>query len=191
MSHLKAIQEKLLDWYERNRRTLPWRKTSEPYAIWVSEVMLQQTQVKTVIPYYERFLSAFPNPNWPGGSSGSAETLGGARILCPRPQPASGRPKHRGTPRRGFAAGLTSLKSLPGIGDYVAAAISSIAFGKPNAVVDGNVKRVLARFHKMDPPVNHATSGKAYQTARTRFLINRSPAIQPGHDGVGRPGLHP
>ena len=156
---------------------LPWRKTQDPYAVWISEVMLQQTQVKTVIPYFERFLSAFPNPEslaaanlqevlkvWEGlGYYARARNLHRAARTI--------QAHHGGTLPKSRAA----LKSLPGIGDYVAAAVSSIAFGKPHAVVDGNVKRVLARFHKMDPPVNGPTSGKVFQTAADAFLETSNP----------------
>jgi len=174
---MNPTQRKLLDWYKQHRRSLPWRRTSDPYAIWVSEVMLQQTQVKTVIPYYERFLAAFPDPKtlaetdlqkvlklWEGlGYYARARNLHRAaqKIMA----------HHGGVPPQS----RTSLKALPGIGDYVAAAVSSIAFGKPHAAVDGNVKRVLARFHKMDLPVNDPSSGKKFKTTAEGFLEKSDP----------------
>ncbi len=174
---MNPVQKKLSEWYKKHRRSLPWRNTSDPYAIWVSEVMLQQTQVKTVIPYYERFLSAFPNPGVLAGADLQEvlkvwEGLGyyaRARNLHRAAQNIMAR--HGGVLPRG----RTSLKSLPGIGDYMAAAISSIAFGKPNAVVDGNVKRVLARFHKMDSPMNDSNSVKVFQSAADAFLEKSNP----------------
>lgn len=176
MNH-DALHESLLDWYKKNRRSLPWRKTSDPYAIWVSEVMLQQTQVKTVIPYYSRFMAIFPNPKalagahpqqvlklWEGlGYYARARNMhGAAREIVAR---------HGGVLPQNYKA----LKTLPGIGDYIAAAVSSIAFGKPHAAVDGNVKRVLARFQLMDLPVNDPKGGKFFQAAAETFLDNSNP----------------
>jgi len=174
---MSRIQKELLIWYGESQRSLPWRKTSDPYRIWVSEVMLQQTQVKTVIPYYKRFLSAFPAPEmlaeadlqevlkiWEGlGYYARARNLHrAARELMAN---------HGGViPER-----RTLLKTLPGIGDYIAAAVSSIAFGKPHAAVDGNVKRVLARFHKTELPVNDPASGKVFKVAAEAFLEKSKP----------------
>jgi A/G-specific adenine glycosylase len=133
-------------WYDRNRRDLPWRRTRDPYAIWISEIMLQQTRVAAVIPYYEKFLAAFPDAAalaaapeervlamWAGlGYYSRARNLreSGGKIA------ANG----------GFPRAFESIRKLPGIGDYTAAAISSIAFGLPHAAVDGNVRRVVVRL---------------------------------------------
>jgi A/G-specific adenine glycosylase len=147
-----AARARLLRWYRRNRRDLAWRRTCDPYAIWLSEIMLQQTRVAAVEPYYERFLRRFPDVEtlarapldevlalWSG--------LGyyrRARFL----HQAAGVVAEQGLPTD--AAGL---RELPGIGRYTAAAIASIAFGEPVAVVDGNVERVLSRLHaiRRDP----------------------------------------
>ncbi len=174
---MNLIQKDLLNWYEHHHRFLPWRKSSDPYPIWVSEVMLQQTQVKTVIPYYERFLTAFPTltalaeadlqevlKQWEG-----LGYYARARNLYRAAQEIMSR--HGGVLPKDRA----SLKALPGIGDYVAAAVSSIAFGRPHAAVDGNVKRVLARFHKMDLPVNDPSAGKAFEAAAEAFLEKSNP----------------
>ncbi len=147
--HLPAIhslQKKLTRWYDRAKRDLPWRKTRDPYAIWISEVMLQQTRVAAVIPYYERFLKRFPTPAslarapeselltmWAGlGYYSRARNL----------QKAAQQITASGT----FPQNYDSILTLAGIGPYTAAAIASISFGLPHAVVDGNVKRVLARW---------------------------------------------
>jgi A/G-specific adenine glycosylase len=165
---MKLIQKDLLSWYERHRRSLPWRKTSNPYHIWVSEVMLQQTQVKTVIPYYERFLTAFPTL----ATLAEAELQEVLKLWEGLGYYARARNLYRAAQKIMAQNGgvlpqdLESLKALPGIGDYVAAALSSIAFGKPHAAVDGNVKRVLARFHKMDAPVNEPSRWKEIQGHR-------------------------
>lgn len=136
----------LLRWFESNRRDLPWRRDGDPYRIWLSEVMCQQTRVETVVPYFERFVARFPTVAdlaaadleevlacWSGlGYYRRARQLHAAarRIL------ASG---------DGFPRSVAALRELPGIGEYTAAAIASIAFGVAEPVLDGNVTRVLAR----------------------------------------------
>lgn len=142
------LQKQLLRWYDANRRDLPWRRTRDPYAIWISETMLQQTQVATVIPYYERFLKVFPTPAalarapmdkvltlWSGlGYYRRAENLKQAAETIAR--------THAGQIPESYDA----LRALPGIGDYTAGALMSIAFGKPYPAVDGNARRVLSRL---------------------------------------------
>ncbi len=138
----------LLRWYDRNKRDLPWRRTRDPYAIWVSETMLQQTQVATVLPYYRRFMEAFPSVQaldhasldavrsvWSGlGYYRRAKNLKqAARVLVNR---------HGGL----LPADYQVLLSLPGIGRYTAGAIMSIAFDRRYAAPDGNVRRVYARL---------------------------------------------
>ncbi len=174
---MNPIQKELLDWYGKHHRSLPWRKTSDPYRIWVSEVMLQQTQVKTVIPYYKRFLSAFPEP----GMLAEADLQEVLKIWEGLGYYARARNLHRAAREVMATHGgvipqsRISLKTLPGIGDYIAAAVSSIAFGKPHAAVDGNVKRVLARFHKTELPVNDPASGKVFKAAAEAFLEKSNP----------------
>jgi A/G-specific adenine glycosylase len=142
------IRRKLLRWYDRNKRDLPWRRSSDPYAIWISETMLQQTQVKTVLPYFETFLRAFPTVStldrapiekvlrlWSGlGYYRRAENLKKAARQLVR--------DHGGKLPKEYAA----LRELPGIGEYTAGAILSIAFQRRYPAVDGNVRRVLARL---------------------------------------------
>ena len=152
----RAVRDGLVRWYLEHRRELPWRETSDPYGIWVSEVMLQQTQVGTVIPYYRRFMARFPTV----GHLASAdlqevlklwEGLGyyaRARNLHQAARQVTA--DHHGILPNDHAA----LRKLAGVGEYIAAAVMSIAFGNPFAVVDGNVKRVLARLFLMDAPVN-------------------------------------
>jgi len=143
---IRSLRRKLTRCYDRAKRDLPWRKTRDPYAIWISEVMLQQTRVAAVIPYYERFLNRFPTPAslaiapesellimWAGlGYYSRARNL----------QKAAQQITASGT----FPQNYESILTLAGIGPYTAAAIASISFGLPHAVVDGNVKRVLARW---------------------------------------------
>lgn len=143
-----ALRRKLLRWYQTNKRDLPWRRTRDPYAIWISETMLQQTRVAVVVPYYERFLEEFPSIDalararlskvlrfWSGlGYYRRAENLRQAARQIMR--------RHGGVIPQDFV----ELRALAGIGDYTAGALLSIAFGKPYPAIDGNVRRVLGRL---------------------------------------------
>ncbi|MHC4163818.1 MAG: HhH-GPD family protein, partial [Planctomycetota bacterium] len=142
-------RRKLLAWYRRRRRDLPWRRTRDPYAIWVSEIMLQQTRVAAVVPYYERFLRRFPDVG----------TLARARIdtvlafwsgLGYYRRARSLHAAARIVRREGWPCTAADWRRLPGVGPYTAAAVASIAFGEPVAAVDGNVTRVLSRLHALD-----------------------------------------
>ncbi|MBS2032067.1 MAG: A/G-specific adenine glycosylase [Deltaproteobacteria bacterium] len=147
-----ALPDLLLTWYRRARRDLPWRRTRDPYAIWLSEVMLQQTQVVTVIPYWHKFLARFPTVEalaaaelpevlsmWSGlGYYSRARTLHRAANVI-----ASA---HAGKLPRTAEA----LRELPGFGPYTAGAVASIAFGQQTPIVDGNVVRVLARLFEIE-----------------------------------------
>lgn len=173
----RKIQLALGRWYEKTQRDLPWRRTRDPYAIWVSEVMLQQTQVQTVVPYYERFLARFPDVSqlaradeqdilklWEGlGYYARARNLGkAARIVSETMQ------GHLPSDRK-------VMKQLPGVGDYIAAAVASIAYGKVCAVVDGNVKRVLARLFQLETPVNQSSGNRQFQQIADRLLDPEKP----------------
>jgi A/G-specific adenine glycosylase len=145
----------LLAWYRSNRRDLPWRKTNDIYSIWVSEIMLQQTQVTTVIPYYHRFLDSFPTvehlaraeeqevlKQWEGlGYYSRARNLHRAAKIVME--------QYRGR----IPGNPGEFKTLPGVGPYVAAAVLSIARGLPLPVVDGNVMRVVTRFRGIDEDI--------------------------------------
>lgn len=145
----------MIEWFHRQARDLPWRKTTDPYAIWISEIMLQQTQVKTVIPYWERWMKKFPTVKALADADKSQvlklwEGLGyysRARNL----QKAARQLVEFGG--REFPRKRDQLLSLPGIGPYTAGAISSIAFNQPSPILDGNVIRVLSRLFalKGDP----------------------------------------
>ncbi|NNK02649.1 MAG: A/G-specific adenine glycosylase [Desulfatitalea sp.] len=156
---------------------MPWRRTRDPYAVWISEVMLQQTQVKTVVPYYERFMSQFPDLAALAGVEEQAilkawEGLGyytrarnlhrAAKIVV---QTMGGR----------LPAERVAFRALPGVGDYIAAAVLSIAFDQPFAVVDGNVKRVLARLFLLNAPVNNTSFHHQFQASADRLLEKRHP----------------
>jgi len=162
MAEHERITQDLLAWYARKRRDLPWRRTRDPYRIWVSEIMLQQTQVDTVIPYYQRFLSQFPTLRDLAGASSQAvlkawENLGyyaRARHLHEAARIVESRMKGK-MPRT-----LDGLMALPGIGPYTAAAILSIAFGQPVAAVDGNVRRVVCRLFALQQPIHQSSTQK-------------------------------
>lgn len=154
------LRRRLLGWFRRNRRDLPWRRTRDPYAIWLSEIMLQQTQVATVIPYFERFLSRFPTVGaladapleevlrlWSGlGYYARARHMHAAAKLVVA--------DHDGR----FPDTVEGLSRLPGVGRYTAAAIASIAFDRRAAVLDGNVARVLARLFAVAAPLKATTT---------------------------------
>jgi A/G-specific adenine glycosylase len=136
---------RLIDWYEKNKRDLPWRRTRDPYRIWLSEIMLQQTRVAAVIPYYERFLKRFPDFESLAAAP-EAELLAmwaglGYYSRARNLQKAARQMAAMG----GFPRDYAGIRALPGVGDYTAAAVGSIAFGLPVAVLDGNVVRVMAR----------------------------------------------
>jgi A/G-specific adenine glycosylase len=150
----ETLQRRLLAWYRRHRRDLPWRRTRDPYRVWVSEVMLQQTTVKAVVPYYDSFVERFPDV---GALAGSREDdvvaawsgLGyyhRARNL--RRGATHVRDHHAGR----FPGTLEAALAVPGVGLYTASAILSIAYGVPLPVVDGNVRRVLARLFALRGP---------------------------------------
>jgi len=156
----RSLASKLLDWYTTHQRDLPWRRTGDPYRIWVSEIMLQQTRAEAVIPYYERFLDRFPSVEALAAASveevlGSWSGLGyysRARNLHKAARLMDGV----------FPRSYQAIRDLPGVGDYTAAAIASIALGLPYAVLDGNVMRVVARL-------TNDTADIGASPTRTRF----------------------
>ena len=155
-----SFSEKLLHWYDRKGRELPWRGTKDPFRIWLSEVMLQQTQVETVIPYYENWLEQFPTLESVAGSERDEllkmwEGLGyysrcrNFHEACRLVQN-----KHAGE----IPTEWSDFRALPGVGDYTAAAVLSIAFQQPYPVVDGNVRRVMARLMSYGEPAPKGTT---------------------------------
>lgn len=148
---------RLLDWFERNARDLPWRRTGDPYAIWVSEIMLQQTQVKTVLPFWERWMRELPTIRSlamakPDRIHKLWEGLGYyTRVRNMQKAARAILSKHRGR----FPIAFEDVIELPGIGPYTAGAICSIAFNQPRPILDGNVIRVLTRLHGIDGNPRH------------------------------------
>ena len=145
---MERVPQKLLAWYDRNRRDLPWRRSRDPYAIWVSEVMLQQTQVKTVLGHYPRFLGRFPSVRALARAA-EADVLhawqGLGYYSRARRMHEAAKAMHERHGGR-VPGDRATLLSLPGVGEYSAGAVASIAFGERVPVVDGNVVRVLTRL---------------------------------------------
>jgi A/G-specific adenine glycosylase len=175
----KEIPRLLLAWYKKNKRDLPWRKTRDPYRIWVSEIMLQQTRVETVIPYYERFLKRYPDVRalaraplddvlkaWEnlGYYSRARHLREAARVVVNRFGGIIPRTKEQ-------------LLQLPGVGAYTAGAVLSIAFDNACAAVDGNVIRVIARLFAIGEPVDGKEIKKKIEGIAQRLV----PADDPGH----------
>ncbi|MZP31225.1 A/G-specific adenine glycosylase [Heliobacterium undosum] len=147
--------QQLLHWYDANKRDLPWRRTKDPYAIWVSEVMLQQTRVETVIPYYHTFLGRFPDPAALAAASEEVVLKGWEGLGY------YSRARHLQAAARQIVeryggqipADPDRFRSLPGVGPYTCGAVMSIAFALPEPAVDGNVCRVFSRFFGWSDPV--------------------------------------
>ena len=160
-----SFRQKLLAWYDENKRDLPWRRSKNPYHIWVSEIMLQQTRVDTVIPYYERFLDWFPTveslANAPEERLLKAwEGLGYySRVRNMQTAAQQIMSEFEGK----FPSTYEGIASLKGIGPYTAGAISSIAFNLPQPAVDGNVMRVLARLFEVNHDIGNPSNRKIFQ----------------------------
>ena len=175
---MQPIAAPLLQWFDANKRLLPFRQEPSAYHIWVSEIMLQQTRVAAAIPYYERFIAALPDPAalaacepdalrklWQGlGYYNRVNNMQkAARIVCEQ---------YGGD----LPADYDALRSLPGIGDYTAGAVASIAFGIPVPAVDGNVLRVFARLYNDDADVMAPATKKAF----TVRVLDQMPKATPG-----------
>ena len=171
----------LLSWFQENGRELPWRGTKDPYAVWLSEIILQQTQVKQGWEYWERFMRRWPTVEALAAASEDEvlrewQGLGyysRARNLHTAAQQI--------VTRGGFPTTIEGIKQLKGVGDYTAAAIGSIAFGLPAAVVDGNVYRVLSRYYGIDTPINTTQGKKEFQALAQSLL----PSLDREGQGVG------
>jgi A/G-specific adenine glycosylase len=159
---MRHLSSRLLNWYRKNKRALPWRDDPDPYAVWVSEIMLQQTRVEAVIPYFERWMRLFPTVRvlaaasehdvlnaWEGlGYYSRARNLHKAAMIVTE--------QYNGEIPRN----LEELRKLPGIGRYTAGAIASIAFRMDVSALDGNIKRVYARLFDIDEPVDSPAGEK-------------------------------
>jgi A/G-specific adenine glycosylase len=176
---MKQFQTSLVRWYEEKKRNLPWRETHDPYFIWLSEVILQQTRVDQGLNYFLNFQLTFPTINdlaeasemevlnlWKGlGYYSRARNLHQtAKFIVEN---------HNGI----FPSNYNELIKLKGVGPYTAAAISSFAFNEPRAVLDGNVFRVLSRLFALDIPINTSAGGKEFQALANELLDQENPSI--------------
>ena len=177
MAAPRSVSAELLKWYDRHLRDLPWRETSDPWAILISEVMLQQTRVEVVEEYFRRFLARFPTPeslaratdaelldSWAGlGYYRRARNLRSAaqKIVL----------EHCGE----FPKEHAQILSLPGVGPYTAGAVASIAFQQPHPVVDGNVARVFARLHLIDGDLRESSVSKQHWSLAQEYLDHDRP----------------
>jgi A/G-specific adenine glycosylase len=173
------IGEKLIAWYEINKRNLPWRDTENPYLIWVSEIILQQTRVVQGLDYYRRFIDTYPDifslaradiddvlKIWQGlGYYSRARNMHAAA-------------KHIVDAHDGeFPQTYDGLITIKGIGDYTASAIASIAFGQAVPVIDGNVNRVIARLYSVQQPVNKPSGQKEIRVYAEKLMVRNAPGI--------------
>ncbi len=173
------FQNRLATWFAAARRELPWRENRHPYRVWVSEVMLQQTRAAAVTPYFLRFMERFPDLHnlaeadldealklWEGlGYYARARNLHRAAKVVVE--------QHRGM----IPSDYPRFRKLPGVGEYIAAAVLSIAFDQPYAVADGNVKRLLARLFREETPVNHSRADKIYRPLADQLLNRAHPGM--------------
>lgn len=173
---MSRIAPEILVWYRQNKRSLPWRDHPDPYAVWVSEIMLQQTRVETVIPYFERWLANFPTivalaaaderdvlNLWEGlGYYSRARNLHKAAKILVENSPLSLMERAGGEGEIQLPSDEKSLQKLPGIGRYTAAAIASMAFGRDAAALDGNIRRVYARIFNVDEPLGSTQAEKTF-----------------------------
>lgn len=177
LSDAAGFRAALLAWFDRAKRVLPWRRDTDPYRVWLSEIMLQQTRVDTVVPYYERFLARFPDVRalaaapladvlkcWEGlGYYARARNLHrAARLLIDQ---------HAGR----LPENSDQWRALPGIGEYTAAAIASISAGEPAAALDGNSKRVLARVTAETAPIDQPATLRLLAETSRRLLDPQRP----------------
>ena len=176
-ARLRELSRLLRRWYAREQRDLPWRHTLDPYRVWISEVMLQQTRVDTVIPYYHRFLDEFPDVESLARASEDQVLARWAGLGYY----SRGRNLHRAAQAvvRDHGGELPddsdALRALPGIGEYTAHAIGSIAFGHPRPVLDGNVERVLCRVLALGGDPRRGATRARLRDAVSEALDPRSP----------------
>ena len=176
------FQHALLNWYDAARRDLPWRarpgEKADPYKVWLSEIMLQQTTVKAVIPYFETFMTRWSTAEALAAASRD-EVLAAWAGLGYYSRARNLYACAQALAREGFPASEAALRALPGVGTYTAAAIAAIAFDEPAAVVDGNVERVIARLFALDAPL------PAAKPAIRKLASALTPLVRPGDYAQG------
>jgi len=176
---IRYFSDKVVKWYEHNKRDLPWRETRDPYNIWLSEIILQQTRVNQGLPYYLKFIEKFPDVKALAASS-EQEVL---RLWQGLGYYTRARNLHKCAREvvnnygAAFPNTFESLKKLPGIGDYTAAAIASISFKERVAVLDGNVFRVLSRVFGIEKEINSSEGKKAFAALASELLSKKHPDL--------------
>jgi A/G-specific adenine glycosylase len=179
MNRPHPISQKLISWYKTNKRQLPWRDINDPYRIWLSEIILQQTQVVQGLNYYIKFTEHFPTVTdladapedtvmrlWQGlGYYSRARNLHAAAKFI--------KEEHKGK----FPATYDAIKELKGVGDYTAAAVASFAYDLPHAVLDGNVYRVLSRLFDLHTPINSSQGKKEFQMLADELLDKKKASL--------------
>ena len=188
------IYSRLYDWYETSRRTLPWRETEDPYAIWLSEVILQQTRVMQGLDYYRRFLARWPSVQalaaadeaevlreWQGlGYYSRARNLHKAAQMIVESQKSKVKSRKTASlkdQRPVFPRTFEELRALPGVGDYTAGAIASFAYNLPYPAMDGNVYRVVARLLDIDEPFDTTAGKKRFHREIEQLLDRENPRL--------------
>jgi len=167
----------LTHWYSVNKRDLPWRQTKNPYYIWLSEIIMQQTQIKQGLPYYEAFVSNYPSVfDLANADEQEVLKLWQGLGYYSRARNLHASAKYIARELNGvFPDTFSEIIKLKGVGDYTASAISSICFNEAHAVVDGNVYRVLSRFFGISTPINSTPGIKEFKTLATRLLNIKNP----------------
>lgn len=172
------FKNKLTNWYSDNKRSLPWRNTKNPYYIWLSEIILQQTQVKQGLPYYEAFIKQYPTVfDLANASEEEVLKLWQGLGYYSRARNLHTTAKHVAFELDGrFPNNYKDLLKLKGVGDYTASAVASIAFNEVAAVVDGNVYRVLSRYYGIKTPINSTDGIKEFKKLASNLIDKEQPA---------------
>jgi len=169
----------LIHWYSNNKRDLPWRQTKDPYYIWLSEIILQQTQVKQGLPYYKAFIKEFPSVfHLAKAEESKVLKLWQGLGYYSRARNLHATAKHITNNLNGvFPSNYKALLKLKGVGDYTASAIASICFNEVTAVVDGNVYRVLSRYFGIETPINSSKGAKEFKALAQKLIDKKNPAL--------------
>lgn len=173
------LSSKLIPWYLDNKRDLPWRKTRDPYHVWLSEIMLQQTKVSQGLPFYYSFINAYPSiHDLANAAEDEVLKLWQGLGYYSRARNLHHTAKYISNQQNGiFPTNYKKLVKLKGIGDYTASAIASMCFNRPNAVVDGNVYRVLSRIYGIHTPINSSQGIKEFKLLAQELLDISQPGI--------------
>ncbi|WP_375562994.1 A/G-specific adenine glycosylase [Bernardetia sp. OM2101] len=179
MTKNSFFAQKIIDWYHQNKRDLPWRDTQNPYKIWLSEIILQQTRVAQGTPYYEKFIENFPTvQQLAAADEQTVLRLWQGLGYYSRARNLHAAAKYISEDLNGvFPSNYLDIKKLKGVGDYTAAAISSFAFDEVQAVVDGNVYRVLARFFGIEKDITSTEGKKEFRELAQKLIDKKQPAI--------------